>query len=77
MRCLIGTTAIVALTQISFALADGEGPAIRSNGVFAAPDPGNCATPYEPKVCPPLPRRALKYYPGERARRPLTQADEE
>ena len=25
----------------------------------------NCGTPYEPKACPPLPRRPLDYYPGD------------
>jgi len=26
----------------------------------------NCGTPEEPKACPPLPRRPLSYYPGDR-----------
>jgi hypothetical protein len=26
----------------------------------------NCGTPDEPKACPPLPRRPLSYYPGDR-----------
>ncbi len=26
----------------------------------------NCGTPHEPKACPPMPRRPLSYYPGDR-----------
>ena len=29
----------------------------------AAPDPGNCGTPGEPKPCPPMPRHPLRHYP--------------
>ena len=32
----------------------------------AQPDPDNCGTPDEPKACPPMPRRALSYYPPNR-----------
>ena len=32
----------------------------------SAPDPNNCGTPDEPKNCPPMPRRALNYYPPNR-----------
>jgi len=30
------------------------------------PNPENCGTPDEPKACPPMPRRALSYYPPNR-----------
>lgn len=41
------------------------------NGIANAPtntqpDPDNCGTPYEPKACPPMPRRPLNYYPENR-----------
>jgi len=26
----------------------------------------NCGTPDQPRACPPLPRRPLQYYPGDR-----------
>ena len=26
----------------------------------------NCGTPDDPKACPPMPRRPLPYYPGDR-----------
>jgi len=29
-------------------------------------DPENCGTPYEPKACPPMPRRPLQYRPDNR-----------
>jgi hypothetical protein len=29
-------------------------------------DTENCGTPNEPRACPPLPRRPLPYYPGDR-----------
>lgn len=32
----------------------------------ATPDPANCGTPYEPKVCPPLPRTPLSSYPASK-----------
>jgi hypothetical protein len=42
-----------------------------NGGYYASRDPGsyggeNCGTPDEPKACPPLPRRPLQYYPGDR-----------
>jgi hypothetical protein len=35
-------------------------------GVVGQAEPGNCGTPEEPKSCPPMPRRALPYYPEYR-----------
>jgi hypothetical protein len=42
-----------------------------AGGYYASRDPGfngreNCGTPDEPQACPPLPRRPLQYYPGDR-----------
>lgn len=39
-----------------------------SDGYYGRPYYGgeNCGTPYEPKACPPMPRRPLAYYPGDR-----------
>jgi len=46
------------------------GPRYASNydGYYGRPYYGgeNCGTPYEPKACPPMPRRPLAYYPGDR-----------
>jgi len=51
----------------------GRGPAYASGyggqGYYAGSGYNggeNCGTPDEPKACPPMPRRPLPYYPGDR-----------
>ena len=41
-------------------------PPSEATGTDAILDPNNCGTPDEPKVCPPMPRHALKDYPPNR-----------
>jgi len=69
MRQLIWVAAIAALVQVPVAYAQNMAPssAAPSMPSTAAPDSANCGTPDEPKACPPLPRRALKHYRGDRS----------
>lgn len=53
---------------------DGANPSVASEytyngsgyGTAIANNTENCGTPFDFKACPPMPRRPLAYYPGDR-----------
>ena len=52
----------------AYRYGDSYGRYGESYGAYRQPyaDSENCGTPFEPKPCPPLPRRPLAYYPDTR-----------
>src|ERR1700722_11594862 len=76
MRTIIWIAVLAAFTQIipiAYAQSDSGTKGGTYSGPAGAPPPGlkvdrlqpsNCGTPDDPKPCGPLPRRALKSYPG-------------
>lgn len=80
MRHLIWIAVLIGFAQ-SMPLAHAQSESGTKGGAYAAgpgggtpppgyradqPNPENCGTPDEPKACPPMPRKALDYYPGPR-----------
>jgi hypothetical protein len=66
---LLAGSVSVAQAQLangSVAGAYPAGPGGAAEYKAAPPDAANCGTPDESKPCPPMPRRALKTYPGPR-----------
>ncbi len=66
---LAGSVTVGSISGARAQMASGSGAYPAGPGgapeYKAAPaDPGNCGTPDQPKPCPPMPRRALKTYPG-------------
>jgi hypothetical protein len=77
MRHLILIAILAAFTQsipVAYAQSDSgtKGGTYSADSSGAAPlgfradqlNPSNCGTPDDPKLCGPMPRRALKTYPG-------------
>jgi hypothetical protein len=49
--------------------ADYQGGRTTASGWVTRPlDPQNCGTPDQPRACPPMPSRPLKYFPANRHR---------
>jgi hypothetical protein len=76
MRGIILATTLIAASSIAMAqnsgnmggrAATGSQGTTSSSGQMASQGSGeNCGTPDEPKACPPLPKRPLKYYPANK-----------
>jgi hypothetical protein len=66
LALLAGSISVAQAQSMSGSMAGtypagpGGAPAYKA----APPDASNCGTPDDPKPCPPMPRRALKTYPG-------------
>jgi hypothetical protein len=71
MRHLIWIAMLAASTQIPVAYAQSGGTDDTRSGASTSVGAErnaaeNCGTPDEPKACPPLPRKNLPYYRGDR-----------
>jgi hypothetical protein len=75
MRRILLIVAMTALVPVTYARAAdvttstttwSSVPLVGMQQGLAAPDPGNCGTPYEPRACPPMPRVPLQHFPGDR-----------
>lgn len=65
MRRFILMATLAGLMPVSFAQAQAPAPAAPMAPAappMAAPNPGNCGTPDEPKPCPPMPKHPLRHY---------------